>query len=323
MNKTMRIAGLAVLAAIALAGAAVAGQASSPAVSAGQASSPAVSAGQASSPAVPAGQASSAAAPAAQAASAEYKIGPKDLLEITVLGVQEINKHVVRVSEEGRITLPLLGEVGVGDLTKFEVEKKLTGLAGEKIVLNPQVTVHILEYLSRRVSVVGAVEKPGPFELLGRQTILNAISEAGGLTRDAGEEIIIIRQLPEGESTAIRISIDGLFVQGDPKLNLVLEAGDVINVPVDKIVPIYVFGQVRNPGALQVKRSSLPTLTQAIAQAGGFTDRANRRRVQIRRRDAAGREIEINVNVRDILKGKIKDIPLLVNDTVYVPESLL
>jgi polysaccharide export outer membrane protein len=258
-----------------------------------------------------------------QDTGAEYKIGPKDLLEITVLGVQEINRLVVRVSEEGRITLPLLGEVGVGDLTKFEVEKKLAGLAGEKIVLNPQVTVHIVEYLSRRVSVVGAVEKPGPFELLGRQTVLAAISEAGGLTRDAGEEIIVIRQQPGGGSASIRISIDGLFVQGDPKLNIALEPGDVINVPVDKMVSIYVFGQVKNPGALQVKRSSLPTLTQAIAQAGGFTDRANRNRVQIRRKDASGKELEINVNVRNVLKGKVKDIPLLVNDTIYVPESVL
>ena len=260
---------------------------------------------------------------AAQESSAEYKIGPKDLLEISVLGVPEINKLVVRVSEEGRITLALLGEVEVGNLTKFEVEKKLAQIAGEKIVLNPQVTVHILEYLSRRVSVVGAVEKPGPFELLGRQTVLSVLSEAGGLTRDAGEEIIIIRQLAAGDSTAIRVPIDGLFVKGDPKLNVVLEPGDVINVPVDKAVPIYVFGQVRNPGALQVKRSGLPTLTQAIAQAGGFTDRANRKRVQIRRKDASGRELEFSVNVRSILKGKIKDVPLQENDTVYVPESLL
>ncbi|MBP7706101.1 MAG: SLBB domain-containing protein [Candidatus Aminicenantes bacterium] len=264
-----------------------------------------------------------AAAPAAQEASAEYKIGPKDLLEISVLGVAEINKLVVRVSEEGRITLPLLGEVEVGNLTKFEVEKKLARLAGEKIVLKPQVTVHILEYISRRVSVVGAVGKPGPYELLGRQTVLSLVSEAGGLTPDAGEEIIVIRQLPGGESTALRLSIDGLFVQGDPKLNVALEPGDVINVPVDKPVPIYVFGQVRNPGALQVRRSSLPTLTQAIAQAGGFTDRANKKRVQIRRKDAAGKDLEFTVNVRNILKGKIKDIPLKVNDTVYVPESLL
>jgi polysaccharide export outer membrane protein len=261
-------------------------------------------------------------AAAQQPVSAEYKIGPKDLLEITVLGVQEINKLVVRVSEEGRITLPMLGQVEVGNLSKFEVEKKLTQLAGEKIVVKPQVTVHILEYLSRRVSVVGAVEKPGPFELLGRQTVLSVLSEAGGLTRDAGDEIIIIRQLAAGDSTAIRVPVEGLFVKGDPKLNIVLEPGDIINVPVDKVVAIYVFGQVKNPGALQVRRSSLPTLTQAIAQAGGFTDRANRKRVNIRRKDASGKEFEVSVSVRDILKGKIKDIPLQENDTVYVPESL-
>ncbi len=261
-------------------------------------------------------------AAAQQPVSAEYKIGAKDLLEITILGVPEINKLVVRVSEEGRITLPMLGQVEVGNLSKFEVEKKLTKLAGEKIVLKPQVTVHILEYLSRRVSVVGAVEKPGPYELLGRQTVLSVLSEAGGLTRDAGEEIIIIRQLAAGDSKAIRISIDGLFVQGDPKLNVVLEPGDVINVPVDKLVLIYVFGQVKNPGALQVKRSSLPTLTQAIAQAGGFTDRANRKKVNIRRKDVTGKELEIRVNIRDILNGKIKDVPLQENDTIYVPESL-
>ncbi len=255
--------------------------------------------------------------------SAEYKIGPKDLLEISVVGVPEISKAVVRVSEEGRITLPLLGEVAVGNLSKFEVEKKLAALAGEKVVLNPQVTVHILEYLSRRVSVIGAVEKPGPFELLGRQTVLAALSEAGGLTRDAGEEIVILRQLPSGETSSIRVPVDGLFVRGDPGLNVVLEPGDIVNVPVDKPVVIYVFGQVRNPGALQVKRSSLPALTQAIAQAGGFTDRANRKRVQVRRKDAAGKEIEITVNVRDILRGKLKDFPLQVNDTVYVPESIL
>jgi len=271
----------------------------------------------------PLDQASSPAASAGQDVSAEYKIGPKDLLEISVLGVPEISKLVVRVSEEGRITLPLLGEVGVGNLTKFEVEKKLTQLAGEKIVLKPQVTVHILEYLSRRVSVVGAVGRPGPYELLGRQTVLSVVSEAGGLTEDAGEEIIVIRQLAAGESTSIRISVDGLFVQGDPKLNIALEPGDVLNIPIDKTVPIYVFGQVRSPGALQVRRSSLPTLTQAIAQAGGFTDRANKKRVQIRRKDAAGKELEIIVSVRKILKGKIKDVPLKVNDTIYVPESLL
>lgn len=259
---------------------------------------------------------------AQQPASTEYRVGPKDLLEVTAMGVPEINKLVVRVSEEGRVTLPLVGEVEVNNLTQSEVERKLIGMLGEKYVINPQVTVFILEYKSKRVSVLGAVEKPGPYELLGRQTVMSIISQAGGMTRDAGNEIIVIRQLADGTSTSIRISIDDLFVKGDAKLNIPLEPNDILNIPVDKVVMIYVFGQVKNPGALQVKRSNIPTLLQAIAQAGGFSDRAGKGGIKIRRKDAAGREVEISVNAKNILKGKTKDIPLMENDTVYVPESL-
>jgi len=257
-----------------------------------------------------------------QPASAEYRVGPKDVLEVTALGVAEIQKFVVRVSEDGRITLPLVGEVDVNNLTQSEVERKLVAVLGEKYIVNPQVTVFIREYESRRVNVLGAVEKPGPYRLLGRQTVMSVISQAGGMTRDAGSEIIVIRQLADGSSTSIRISVDDLFVKGDAKLNIALEPNDIVNIPVDKVVTIYVFGQVKNPGALQVRRSSLPSLTQAIAQAGGFSDRAARGGVRIRRKTASGQEIEIKVNAKDILKGKVKDIPLMENDTVYVPESL-
>ncbi len=266
--------------------------------------------------------AAGAAFPAGQAASAEYRVGPKDLLEVTALGVAEIQKLVVRVSEDGRITLPLVGEVEVDNLTQSEVERKLVRILGEKYLVNPQVTVFIREYESKRVNVLGAVEKPGPYKLLGRQTVMSIISQAGGMTRDAGNEIIVLRQLADGSSTSIRISVDDLFVKGDAKLNIALEPNDIINIPVDKVVTIYVFGQVKNPGALQVRRSSLPSLTQAIAQAGGFSERAARGSVRIRRKSASGQEIELKVNVKDILKGKAKDIPLMENDTVYVPESL-
>jgi polysaccharide export outer membrane protein len=256
--------------------------------------------------------------------SSEYKIGPKDLLEVTALNVQEINKLSVRVSEDGKITLPFLGEVEVNNLTKSELEKKLAQLLGEKkvVLVDPQVTVFIKEYRSRMVNVLGAVERPGPIELLGRQTVLSIISQAGGMTRDAGNEIIVIRQLPGGESQSLHISVDELLFKGEAKLNIPLEPNDIINIPVDKQVVIYVFGQVKNPGALQVKKSSIPTLLQAIAQAGGFSDRAAKGSLKIRRKEASGKELEINVNAKDILKGKIKDIPLLENDTVYVPESL-
>jgi len=251
----------------------------------------------------------------------EYRVGPKDLLEISVFGAEELSR-TVRVSEDGKVTLPLLGEVLVDGLTKSEVEKKLGQLLGEKYVQNPQVTVFIREYQSKRVSVLGAVEKPGPYQLLGRQTLMQIISEAGGLTRDAGNEIVIIRQLPDGSSTSLRISIDDLFLKGEAKLNVPMEAGDIVNIPVDKFVVVYVFGQVKNPGALQVKKSNIPTLLQAIAQAGGFTDRASKGGVIIKRKDETGKEKEIKVNVRNILKNKIKDVQLLENDTVYIPESL-
>ena len=251
----------------------------------------------------------------------EYRIGPKDLLEISVFGADELSR-TVRVSEDGKVTLPLLGEVLVDGLTKSEVEKKLGQLLGEKYVQNPQVTVFIREYQSKRVSVLGAVEKPGPYQLLGRQTLMQIISEAGGLTRDAGNEIVIIRQLPDGSSTSLRISIDDLFLKGDAKLNVPMEAGDIVTVPVDKPVVLYVFGQVKNPGALQVKKSNIPTLLQVIAQAGGFTDRASKGGVIIKRKDETGKEKEIKVNVRSILKNKVKDVQLLENDTIYVPESL-
>jgi polysaccharide export outer membrane protein len=253
--------------------------------------------------------------------SLDYIIGPKDLLEIKVFGLDELNT-TVRVSEDGMITLALLGEVEVRGLTKSGVEKKLAFLLEEKYLQNPQVTVFIKEYQSKRVSVLGAVSDPGYYELLGRQTLLQVISQAGGMTEDAGEEIIVIRQQENGSNTALKISIEDLVVEGDVKLNIFLQPGDIINIPIDKIVHVYVFGQVKNPGALEVKKSNIPTLLQAIAQAGGFSERASKGGVVIKRIKDDGKEMQTKVNVKDIIKGKEKDIQLLENDVVFVPESI-
>jgi len=251
----------------------------------------------------------------------DYKVGPKDLLEISVFGLDELNK-TVRISEEGKITLPLLGEVEVEGLTKAELERKLSQLLEEKYLQNPQVTVFIREYQSKRVSVLGAVPNPGTYELLGRQTLLQIISKAGGLTQDAGKEIIVIRQQEDGTSTSLKISIEDLIQKGDPTLNIPMQLDDIINIPIDKIVHVYVFGQVKQPGALEVKKSNIPTLLQAIAQAGGFSERASKGAVLIKRIDEEGKEIKIKVNVKAIIKGKRKDIQLKENDVVYVPETI-
>lgn len=251
----------------------------------------------------------------------DYRVGAKDLLEISVFGLSELNK-TVRVSEDGKITLPLLGEIEVEGLTKAELERKLSQLLEERYLQNPQVTVFIREYQSKKVSVLGGVTKPGPYELLGRQTLLQVISEAGGFNENAGNEIIVIRQHQDGTSTSLKISKDDLIERGDAKLNIPLEPNDIVNIPLDKTVFIYVFGQVKNPAALSVKKSNMPTLLQAIAHAGGFSERASKGRVLIKRIDKDGKEQQIRVNVKDIIKGKRKDIQLLENDVVYVPETI-
>jgi len=238
-----------------------------------------------------------------------------------VFGLDELNT-TARVSEDGMITVALLGEVEVAGLTKSGVEKRLTRLFGERFLKNPQVTVFIEEYRSRIVSILGAVNEPGDYKLLGRQTLLQMISQAGGLTEDAGKEINVIRKKEDGVNASLKVPLEDLMEQGDVELNMVLKPGDIINIPIDKIVRVYVFGQVRNPGALEVKKSNIPTLLRAVAQAGGFSERANKGKVSIKRLNDQDKEVQIIVNAKAIIKGKKKDIQLKENDVVYVPESV-
>lgn len=251
----------------------------------------------------------------------DYKIGPKDLLEISVFGLDELNS-TERVSEEGKITLPLLGEIEVNGLTKGELENKISQLLEEKYLQDPQVSVFIAEYQSKMVSVLGAIQTPGRHELLGRQTVMDIIAKAGGLTSEAGDEIYVMRLRADGSNSSIKILIDELILNGKAELNIPLEADDVINIPIDKVVQIYVMGQVGNPGALDVKRSMIPTLLRAIAQAGGFGERAAKGGVIIKRIKEDGSEERIKVNVKDIIKGKKEDIQLEEGDVVIVPETI-
>lgn len=259
----------------------------------------------------------------AQEASRDYMIGAKDLLVIRVIGHEDASA-TVRVSEDGNITMPYLGEVMASGLTKAALEKKLVGLLAQNGILqSPQVTVFIEEYKSNIVRIIGAVKNPGEFELIGRLTLMDLIAKAGGPTGEEGKEIIIYRRL-DGSSDSLKIPRDGLLDEGNPDLNVPLQAGDVINVPIDRAVRIYVKGQVRNPGMLEVKKSELPnfTITKAIAQAGGFSERANRGSVKILRINEKGEEQIIKVNVKKIEKGKRSDFKLLEGDVVIVPEGI-
>jgi len=247
----------------------------------------------------------------------DYQIGSKDLLEITVFGLPELNQ-TVRVSEDGSITMSLLGRVEVAGLTAQELEKKLASILDKQFTKEARVTVFIREY--QKVSVIGAVGKPGMYELVGPMTLLQVIAQAGGLTAQAMNELFVYRLEKDGKQTRIAIKIEGLMITGNPDLNIQLQPKDVVTVPIDQMLNVFVYGEVKTPGAIRYLGSKKITLLQAIAQAGGTTQWAKRSRVMIKRKDKkTGKEMKINVNLKNMINGQIADILLEEGDVIIVP----
>ena len=249
-----------------------------------------------------------------------YRIGPGDLLELKVFEVDQLSQ-TVRVSEDGSITLPLLGRVPVEGLTQEGVVQKLTGLLQAKYVKNPQLTIFIKEYKNQQVAVIGAVEKAGSYELVGRRNLLQIISMAGGLSENAGNQIFILREGEDGATSTIPIDLKALLINGNQELNVPIMPNDVISVPADREIKVFVMGRVTKPGAVMAKLSEGVTLFQAIAEAGGFAEGAKASGVTVTRKGRTGSEQKFKVNVKDIIKGKKKDFPLEEGDVVHVPGS--
>jgi len=247
----------------------------------------------------------------------EFRIGPWDILEVSVYGEEDYSDVRVQVTEDGRIKLPLVGEVDVIGLTQSELEEKLNQLFVEKdIFQNPSVTVLVVERRSQRVSLLGAVATAGRQELLGRQKLLDVVAEAGGFTTFDGE-ITLIRE----QQDPLKISIKDL-VSGDERFNIPLQPNDIVYVQPEETVMIYVGGAVGAPGALEVPKSNIPTLYRAIVQAGGFTARASKGNVKIKRFSESGDEIIIDVNAKDIEKGDKPDVALKQGDVIIVGEKI-
>jgi len=247
----------------------------------------------------------------------DYRIGAKDLLQITVFELPELNQ-TVRVSEDGSIALLLLGKVEVAGLTAQELEKRLADLLGQQYTTKgANVTVFIKEY--QKVSVLGAVGQPGQYELFGPTTLLEVITRAGGLTAQAMNEIFVYRQTPDGQRSITSISLRDL-ASGNQEFNVEIQPKDIISVPIDVTENVFVYGEVKSPGVISYLGSKKITLLQAIAQAGGPTEWAKESKVRIKRKDRiSGREMEIQVNLKDILKGKKNDVVLEEGDIVIVP----
>jgi len=250
----------------------------------------------------------------------DYVIGKEDLLELGVFEQPDLTR-TVRVSGDGTISLPLLGVVPLAGLSTKQAEEKLRELLSDKYLTDPQVWVFVKEAKSRKVSVVGAVEKPGSIEMLGDRTLLEAISEAGGLTHQAGRDLYVLRPDASGAATRIDIDLDDLMINGNPVLNIALTPGDVINIPIDRVLHVYVDGAVRKPGEVEYKSSRPLNLLQAIAAAGGLSERASQKGIVVIRTKAGGVQDMIKVDLKAVRKGKQDNFELENGDSIYVPET--
>ena len=254
--------------------------------------------------------------------AAEYRIGTSDLLSVEVFGVEELQRKV-RVSRDGVVTLPLLGPVEIAGLSLEEAERRIAELlADRQLVVDPHVTLFVEEYRSRGVSVQGAVQRPGVYQVLGSETLLGILGQAGGISGRDGErasgEIFVVRSDANGEAVRLTIDAERLFDLGDPTLNIPLEPGDAIVVPFAQKHRVYVSGAVKTPGAVEFLSSDGITVLQAITAAGGPSERAKLGSVVIKRRLDDGSEEHIELNLKRIRRGKAPDVPLQKNDTVVV-----
>ena len=243
-------------------------------------------------------------------------IGAEDLIEVSVFELPQFNT-TARVQGDGTITMPLVGSVEVRGLKKKDVEAKIAAALQAKYVNNANVSVNVKEYKSRQVSLLGEVKSPGAYYIMSQRTLLQLLSEAGGLTSAAGGKCFVFRP----GSPKIDIDLRELMVNGNLAMNILIYPGDVVNVPADAKITVYVLGAVRQPGAVQMSTSMPVTLLSAIANAGGPSESAKQSDIKIKRKNISGTENVIKANLKDILKGKVEDIPLFEGDIVTVPES--
>ena len=248
----------------------------------------------------------------------DYRLGREDVIEIRVFELDQLNR-TVRVSGDGSIELPLVGRLPVSGMTTEEVAEEVASRLRDRYVQDPQVSIFILEFNSRKVSLLGAVQAPASYALVGQRRLLEILADAGSLTSDAGQTLYIFRQTADGRSARLTVPLNELLLHGDPRWNIVLMPGDVLSVPPEAAIAISVLGAVNSPGVHKLPVGDRATLLKAIALAGGLNERASKK-VQVRRREN-GRETVIKVNLGGILSGKTPDLILQEGDVVVVNES--
>lgn len=252
------------------------------------------------------------------------KIGVDDLVGISVYDAPELTR-TVRVSTDGSIRMPMLKQrVKAVGLMPSELEAAIvTALKSEDILVDPVVTVNLVESRSRPINVVGAVKQPLTFQASGFISLLDAISRAGGLSETAGTEILVSKSQPgeDGKTVLLtrRIQIKQLIDAADPELNIKLEGGEEIRVP--EAGRFYVVGNVKKPGVFPIKDTADSSVLKALALSEGLTNYHEKIAYIYRKEGGTKGHNEIPVELTKLMKREVPDVPLQPDDVLYIPDN--
>ena len=237
-----------------------------------------------------------------------YLLGDGDTVHITVYGQTDLTTDA-RISPEGKIPYPLLGEVNIGGLSAEAAAARIAQkLKSGGFIKAPQVAVSVKSYLSQQVSILGQIHKPGNYSLEGKVKILDLLAKAGGVTPEAADVIVLVKKAIESESVRHEIDLKK-FYEGDMSLNMQMSSGDVILVP--KMDTFFVYGEIRKPGMYRLEREM--TVMQALSVGGGVNERGSHKGLKVNRRQANGEMKKIKVKLTE---------KLMPDDVLYVKERL-
>ena len=251
--------------------------------------------------------------PAPQTAAAppraETILGVGDVVRISVYQNPDLTVEA-RISENGQINFPLIGNVLIGGSTIGVAEQKIAKLLRDGgFVLRPQVTVQVTTIRSNQISILGQVTKPGryPIDIVGSR-VSEMVAAAGGVL-PTGADVVTLVGNRNGNPVKIDIDLPAILQAGKAELDMTVENGDIIYV--DRAPTAYIYGEVQRPGALRVERGL--TLLQALAQSGGLTPRGTERGMKVHRRDSSGVVKIMDIRMNDLVER---------DDVIYVKESL-
>ena len=242
----------------------------------------------------------------------DYLLGSGDLLQVKVFEAEDLNT-TVRISSRGNITLPLLGAVSVKDLSAREAEEKIENLYRARYIKDPHVSIFVEEHFSRRVTLMGEFRKPGTYDYLSKQRLLDVMALGGGLSDRAGRVVQIRRygSSAKGQDVFI-VDLDQLVKEGRSELNIEINSSDVLFVP--EAGTFFVDGAVRRPGAYFIKHKT--TLQGALLEAGGLAPYANKdHAVLVRYTEQGERQmIKLDLSQPETLEMEVKDRDVLITE---------